>query len=202
MTPKKICKIDGCGKVGPIRRGWCSAHYTRWLAHGDPLGGGPSKGECSQWINEVALTHEDRDACLKWPYSTDGAGYGKVVLDGRLQRVSRIVCEAIHGPPPTPDHEAAHSCGKGHEACCNQWHLGWKTPVENNADKIEHDTHKRGERHPMVKLGEPDIHEIRRLADGGMKQSEIAKMFGMSAGAICMIVARKRWDWLKMEGAA
>jgi 5-methylcytosine-specific restriction endonuclease McrA len=29
------CSIAGCER--PVRaRGWCAAHYTRWLAHGDP----------------------------------------------------------------------------------------------------------------------------------------------------------------------
>lgn len=34
----RVCVIDGCDK--PVdSRDWCSAHYTRWLRHGDPLGG-------------------------------------------------------------------------------------------------------------------------------------------------------------------
>ena len=33
-----MCSIEGCDK--PVdSRGWCSAHYTRWLRHGDPLAG-------------------------------------------------------------------------------------------------------------------------------------------------------------------
>jgi hypothetical protein len=30
-----------------------------------------------------------------------------MMKDGRLQLVSRIVCERVNGPPPTPRHEAA-----------------------------------------------------------------------------------------------
>lgn len=37
------CAIPDCGK--PARkRGCCHVHYYRWRIHGDPLGGGPSRG--------------------------------------------------------------------------------------------------------------------------------------------------------------
>lgn len=37
----RTCSIDGCKKpVGKVKsRGWCTAHYTRWQRHRDPLGG-------------------------------------------------------------------------------------------------------------------------------------------------------------------
>lgn len=35
------CAVDGCGRSGKIRRGWCEAHYRRWRVHGDPTVGGP-----------------------------------------------------------------------------------------------------------------------------------------------------------------
>lgn len=30
----KLCSIEGCPRVS-VTRGWCKAHYTRWLKHGD-----------------------------------------------------------------------------------------------------------------------------------------------------------------------
>ncbi len=38
ITPGTVCTIDGCGKTAS-HRGWCTAHYTRWQRHGDPVGG-------------------------------------------------------------------------------------------------------------------------------------------------------------------
>lgn len=42
-------------------------------------------------------------------------GYLKVALwlDGHVAQrwLNRLVCEAFHGAPPSPDHEAAHSSG-------------------------------------------------------------------------------------------
>lgn len=33
---KRTCSIDGCDAPADAR-GWCSKHYARWRAHGDPL---------------------------------------------------------------------------------------------------------------------------------------------------------------------
>jgi hypothetical protein len=39
MTATRTCKIndDDCSEDGRITRGWCTAHYARWLRNGDPL---------------------------------------------------------------------------------------------------------------------------------------------------------------------
>ena len=31
------CSVDGCVGHGPLKRGFCGKHYTRWRVHGDPL---------------------------------------------------------------------------------------------------------------------------------------------------------------------
>lgn len=42
MKATRTCIVDGCEK-GAIARGWCTAHWTRWKRHGDPLAGGASR---------------------------------------------------------------------------------------------------------------------------------------------------------------
>lgn len=33
---KRLCSVESCS--APVQaRGWCPAHYERWLRHGDPL---------------------------------------------------------------------------------------------------------------------------------------------------------------------
>lgn len=200
-TDEKLCSIEGCG--GPrYVRGFCNAHYLRWKRHGDPLAGGIPNGEASRWLREVAFDHIDHGPCLIWPYAKSDSGYGKVWLDGKLRVVSRVVCERRHGAAPTPKHEAAHSCGKGHEGCCNPWHLDWKTPKQNHADKLVHDTHQRGERHGQSKLSEADVHEIRRLLGDGMTQAAIARRFRVAASVISHISSGNAWGWLEAEEVA
>ena len=53
---------------------------------------------------------------------------------------------------------------------------------------------KRGERHPLVKLTEQSVREIRLLAASGLSFPEIAKTYGVTRSAISMIVNRKRWS--------
>lgn len=197
----KQCSIDGCGKPRYVR-GWCNAHYLRWKRHGDPLAGVTPNGEPLRWLQEVAFSHVDTGPCLIWPYARSDSGYGKVWIDDRLQVVSRIVCERRHGPAPTPQHEAAHSCGQGHEGCCNPWHLDWKTPKQNHADKLVHDTHQRGERHGQAKLTESDVHAIRRLIAAGKTRAAIGNQFGVAPSVISHISSGEAWGWLGSEDAA
>ena len=42
-----LCSIADCPR-NAVARGWCGPHYTRWLRHGDPLGGKPKgRAKCT-----------------------------------------------------------------------------------------------------------------------------------------------------------
>lgn len=191
-TKLRVCSIEGCGKA-VRKRGWCAAHYTRFLRYGDPLGGSTRKGEASAFLESTVFSFEGNE-CLIWPFSTNSGGYGKVWHDGKTRDVHRIVCEREHGPPPTPRHQAAHSCGKGHLGCVNRKHLEWKTPRENEADKFIHGTSARGGRNAAAKLTESQVLEIRASVK---PERELAEEFGISKAQVSAIRTRKKWAWLK-----
>lgn len=187
------CSIPDCGK--PVKsRGWCDPHYKRWRRHRDPLGGGTSPGEALAFIEKALAS--DTEECINWPFARCPKGYGRVFVDGRFKGSSRVVCERAHGAPPTPQHEAAHNCGKGHEGCVNPRHLRWATSTENQADKLKHGTINRGERHGHAKLTRCDVREIRRCLTNGESQHSIACKFAVSRSAIRDIVIGKSWWWL------
>lgn len=189
----KLCSINGCGRKHRAH-GLCNAHYLRLRRHDDPLGISPPKlGPAQQFFNEVVLPYDGIE-CLLWPHSTDGQGYAQVSHDGRLQHVSRLVCEDEHGPPPSPLHQAAHSCGKGHLSCVTRRHLSWKTRPENEADKLVHGTSNRGDAHGMSKLALHDIQKIISLK-GHASQRQIAKDFGISQQHVSSIHRGERWGW-------
>lgn len=146
------------------------------------------------FFEETVLAY-DGDECLIWPYSKSSHGYGQLLRNGRLQYVSRMACEEANGPPPTAEHQAAHSCGKGHLGCVAKRHLSWKTRSENEMDKVEHGTSNRGERHGMSKLTSEEVLEIRRL-EGLVSRADIARMFNVSARQVLDIHKRKNWGWL------
>jgi hypothetical protein len=180
-----ICSVAECQKPADCR-GLCQAHYRRLRRHGDPLAGITFNGEPRQFF-EQALTHRS-DECLIWPYGKVSNGYSQIRINGKQQKVSRLVCQHIHGDPPSPRHEAAHSCNV--RACVNPQHLRWATSKQNKADQITHGTARRGERNGRSKLTANEVVEIRSSADTGRS---LARRFGVSETAVSRARFGKAW---------
>lgn len=196
--PKKaidpICSIANCGKRHKAR-GWCGAHYRKWRLKGSAEHG-RTNGAPKQFYADVVLTYEG-DECLIWPFCTSGDGYGSIQEKDktRSQIVARRVCEDVYGPPPSPRHQAAHSCGRGDLACVAKSHLSWKTPSDNCADKIAHGTTNRGERAPSAKLTRADVLQIRELRKT-LSGKTVAEKFGISMTQVYSISRGEKWAWL------
>lgn len=196
------CSVSGCNRNAHYsahgKRGWCATHYSRWRLHGDPLTlmRAPN-GEPARYFREVVLAY-DGDDCLLWPYAKSAAGYG--VLDRDLagnrndcRIVSHLVCREEHGPPPTPEHDAAHSCGRGHDACVTKGHISWKTKAQNQADRVAHGTSNRGARQGLSKLTNEAVIAIRASTE---TQRVLAARYGVSNSNVALIQQRKTWAWL------
>ena len=193
--PKRKCTVNNCAEVH-YAFGFCASHYSRWKLHGDPNAGMLAPGVAHRFLIDVVLAHKDGDTCVLWPYKRTPDGYAKMSsADGNSALVHRRACEARHGEPPTPLHQAAHTCGNGHKGCVNPLHLMWKTQSENMADKLIHGTHSRGEKCVNAKLKTENVLYIRRMK-GVMKQRELAKMFGVSIHTIRNVQRRQDWAWL------
>lgn len=145
-------------------------------------------GGHKKFLDEVACS--DTDECVLWPYAIDQDGYGLCKRNRRTNRVHRVVCEIVHGEPPSSEHQAAHSCGT--RACANPKHIRWATPKENTHDKFGHGSMRRGEQISQSKLSDIDVSTIkRRLAR--QSGSSLAKEFGVSEPTISMIKHGLRW---------
>jgi hypothetical protein len=144
---------------------------------------------------EKAIRYADDD-CLFWPFGRQTVGYPLFTMNGRRQLVSRAVCEAVNGPPPTRRHEAAHSCGKGHLGCINGRHLRWATPKENRADRVLHGTVPRGETNHNAVLTEQGAKDIFVRANKGENHRIIARMYGIDPAAVSAIKRGRNWGWL------
>jgi hypothetical protein len=131
-----------------------------------------------------------------WPFRRYSNGYCTIRMDGKVIVASRVLCRMVHGEPPTPAHEAAHSCGRGEDGCINPRHLRWMTPTENQAERVIHGTANRGIRHGMAKLDDSTVLEICRRLKRGEAQTSIAADYGVSQTAISEINTGKCWGWL------
>lgn len=197
-TPFKACAVEGCNGNAHLTargvRGWCSKHYQKWAKYGDPTVSFRSHDLAMDFISQIAVVFEG-DGCLAWPYSCNSNGYGRFWEDGKEVPAARYVCEVVNGPPPSPEHETAHSCGKGHEGCVNPNHLRWATHQENMQDAIVHGTARRGGRAKNSKFSPADIERIRLLSKS-VSQREIARRYDVAHRTIQRIVKGEQWAWL------
>ncbi len=137
----------------------------------------PGQGAAAAFLyDNVAFTG---DGCLTWPFSTMPTGYGALGYLGKQHYAHRFMCELVNGPPPSPTHEAAHSCGRGKFGCVDPRHLSWKTISENSLDCRGHGTQARNKRGNRGHLTDQDAEEIKALR-GYLTQAEIAGMFNTS----------------------
>lgn len=145
----------------------------------------PGKSLLMRWIKDH-LDYPHKDYCLIWPFARHKTGYGMMALSATKRTAPhRYICEVIHGPPPSPKHHAAHSCGRGTECCVNPHHVSWKTNAENQRDR----GHKGEPRH---KLTPEQALEIRNLK--GLEHDYVtAKRYGVTEVNVRQIQAGKIW---------
>lgn len=186
------CSVPSC-HAPALARSLCNRHYLRWKKYGDPQGGGPDKTPDGAPVNFLRQCFRlEHDECIPWPFARKDGGQGCLWFDGKVRVASNLLCEWTHGPAPSDGHQAAHSCGNGHIGCVNKRHLIWKTPTENSADRVAHGTDNRGRKHPLSKLADTDVREIRAMR-GEVSQRELARRFGISQGTVFDIQNRKTW---------
>lgn len=186
------CDVPGCDRPSEAR-GLCSMHYER-VRLGKEVGDAESeRGKRTRWV-ERHVGHTGPE-CLIWPFSVGDHGRGIVQFDKRVMSAPRYMCTLAHGEPPTPSYEAAHSCGKGHIGCVHPGHLSWKTRAENEADKLDHGTLRRGRDINTNKLTENQVREIRQRLRNESGEA-LASAYGVTPSQISSIKTRKTWAWL------
>lgn len=99
--------------------------------------------------------------------------------------IHRLICETFHGPAPSRLHHAAHV--NGDRLDNRSQNLSWKTPKENEADKVLHGTKVR----TNVKLELDDIARIKELyATGRWTQVQLARRFRVHQAQISRAIWR------------
>lgn len=114
--------------------------------------------------------------------------------------VHSTVCAAFHGARPDPCLQCCH--GDGNAKNNHKGNVRWDTRVNNEADRIVHGTHNRGERHGLSKLKDLQVLEIKTKLKAGRSQRSLAKEYGVSQSAIYDIKTGKRWIWCTLPVGA
>lgn len=101
-----------------------------------------------------------------------------------------LVLEAFVGPAPA-GYEECHENGiRDDNALSN---LRWDTPIGNQADRLKHGTHSRGERSGKAKITAAEAAEIKRRRKAGEAVRSIAKDFNIGERSVYHIAAQERW---------
>jgi hypothetical protein len=88
-----------------------------------------------------------------------------------------------------------HTCLE--KSCCNPHHLFLATPAESVRNNIRRGLVKSGSALVCAKLTETAVSEIRRryasAQAGGTSHTKLAKEYGVTAGAIQLVLNRRNW---------
>ena len=104
--------------------------------------------------------------------------------------VHRLVATCFIGPQPSPLHEVAHNDGNpGNNSASN---LRWSTRSENHRDKVSHGTHNRGQRHPLARLSDAQVADIRA---SGLSNADVALAYSVTAKHVWAIRAHKAREY-------
>jgi hypothetical protein len=111
----------------------------------------------------------------------------------RYSQVHRLIAEAFHGAPPSPDHQVAHWDGvRANNVVDN---IRWATALENAVDRDRHGNtaHLKGELHGQAKLTDDSVRAIRQARDRGVTLKELADHFDVAISTVCEAASGKTW---------
>lgn len=106
-------------------------------------------------------------------------------------RVHKLVINAFIGPAPFVDALAAHNDGDTSNNRASN--LRWASALENQADRIRHDTKIQGSEVFGAKLDEAAIPHIRERIRNGERYPSIARDYGVSISTISLIKLQRTW---------
>lgn len=129
--------------------------------------------------------------CWKWNGTIGFDGYARLTFKKKQYRAPRVAVMISGRQIKETDH-ACHSCGNAW--CCNPSHIYAGTPSQNNADKIEHGTHRFGSQVYCAVLHEENINDIR---NSKLSNKKLGEIYGVSATCISKAKNKETWKHVK-----
>lgn len=139
-------------------------------------------------------TRPGPNGCVEW-IGSKAWGYGTMSVNGRQQRVHRVMWEIVNGPIPSGLF-VCHKCDN--PSCCNPFHLFLGTCADNHADRDRKGRCRArglpGEKCGLSKLKEHQVIEI--LSSNEIDQV-LADRFNVTRSGIQAIRNGPAWMYLK-----
>ena len=141
-----------------------------------------------------SIQYEPNSGCWLWFRQLARRGYGRFRNNQRFILAHRYSYELHKGPIPDGMY-VCHHCDT--PACVNPLHLFAGTPKDNMVDMCQkgRNADRTKEKHPLVRLTQIDINEIRRRRISGEGNNALAREFGISYGH-CSNICNHKKTWL------
>ena len=154
---------------------------------------------CSPTCTMLSRLKREGSGCWEWPGAVCYKGYGVIGEYGKLHRTHRLSYEHFKGSIPD-GMLVCHTCDN--PPCCNPSHLFLGTNLDNMADMRRKGRGYvpkvgLGSKHPLARLNEAEVLEIRALIDKGWPCREIAPLYGVHRTTISSIKFGQSWHHLQ-----
>jgi hypothetical protein len=152
-------------------------------------------GEARAWL-DTHLADFDAgnytDACVRWPFATNGKGYPCIGVNGRSKQVTRLIVEHVIGEALAGDDLVCHTCDT--PRCVNPVHFFRGDDQANSDDKCRKGRHPHGESNARARLTADDVRRMRATYSGRYGEiATFARHYGVDETTIAAIVHRRSW---------
>lgn len=134
------------------------------------------------------------DECWEWQACRQEFGHGLLRIPGKVEKAHRVSWTLANGPIPD-GLIVRHKCDN--PPCVNPAHLELGTRADNVRDRDGRGRHVafHGVNHPMARLTEDAVREIRRTPRGYGVCRGLAEKFGVALGTVYQLrnAASRTW---------
>lgn len=129
--------------------------------------------------------------CWEWMCAKTSAGYGNIIVDGKVLLSHRISYSCFVGPL-SDEILACHKCDN--PGCCNPDHLFSGSHQDNITDKVKKGRNRSGGNHPQSVINEDTAVKIIEMLKSGMSAGAVAKELGIHHGIVWNVKYGKSWN--------
>lgn len=130
--------------------------------------------------------------CWQWIGNSGRKGYGHFTVRSKAVKAHRWIYECVVGSIGA-GLVLRHKCDNPN--CVNPNHLEPGTLAENMADMVSRGRNpdRQGEKHPLCKMTDEKVRELRRKWSIGVTRSELSRQYGIAEGQVYKITKRINW---------